>query len=422
MNRRRLTPLPDGVMLIIPTRIMPFVTSPLISVPGKLRMGMDLVIPRRRDCADESVAAFVRRRLGNEALEKIAEPLMSGIHVSDPEMQSLLGTFPRFRAMEEKYRSLILGMLAGKRARRTVALVAPQANGDGTGGRPGAMPVARRGDYSMGANGRHGLAGQPGSATAHSPSAASTLFVTLRDGLGSLVDALGKELQGEVFLGTQATALERQGNRYVVRTEHGQTFAADAVVLATPAYVSAQLATSIAPQLAGLLGCIRYVSTATISLGYRAADAEECLHGFGYVVPRQEHRQIAACTWTSTKFDHRAPSGMALVRCFAGGPGHEEQVDLPDEDLVRLARLEMAQLMGLQAEPVLTRVFRWRRSNPQYDVGHLDRVKEMHALCAAQPGLSITGSAYEGVGVPDCVHQGQFAAGHTLNYLLGRAA
>jgi oxygen-dependent protoporphyrinogen oxidase len=232
-----------------------------------------------------------------------------------------------------------------------------------------------------------------------------------------MIDALARELRGQVLVGAQAVELRRAGEGFAVRTKDGRTVSADAVVLAAPAYASAQLLAGLAPQLAGLLGHIRYVSTATISLGYRAGDAEDRLHGFGYVVPRQEGRKISACTWTSTKFDHRAPRDMALVRCFAGGPGHEEQVDLPDEELVRLARLEMAQLMGLQAEPVLARVFRWRRSNPQYDVGHLDRVREIHSLCAAQPGLFITGAAYEGVGVPDCVHQGQLAARRTLDYL-----
>ncbi|HEX9115960.1 MAG TPA: protoporphyrinogen oxidase, partial [Anaerolineae bacterium] len=178
-----------------------------------------------------------------------------------------------------------------------------------------------------------------------------------------------------------------------------------------------ELIAGIAPELAQALAAIRYVSTATISLGYRAADVGHLLKGFGYVVPRQEHRQVSACTWTSTKFNHRAPEGMALVRCFVGGPGHEELVDLSDDELVALARREMKEIMGLDAQPVISRIFRWRRANPQYDVGHLDRMQQMRSLAAAQPGLFITGSAYDGVGIPDCVRQGRQCASVVLAYL-----
>ncbi|HEX9114543.1 MAG TPA: protoporphyrinogen oxidase, partial [Anaerolineae bacterium] len=355
VNHRRLTPLPDGVMLIIPTRIMPFVTSPLISWPGKLRMGMDLLIPRRPDDADESIADFVRRRLGREALAKIAEPLLSGIHVSDPEMQSLLGTFPRFRALEVNHRSLILGMLAGKRR------PAAGNHGNGTGGGNG-----------------------------HSPSGPTSLFMSLRGGLSRLVETLQAALTGQVLTGVQATAVTRaEDGRFLVQTADGQALRGDAVVLASPAYVSGELIAGMAPELAQALAAIRYVSTATISLGYRAADVSHLLKGFGYVVPRQEHRQVSACTWTSTKFNHRAPEGMALVRCFVGGPGHEELVDLSDDELVALARREMKEIVGLDAQPVISRIFRWRRANPQYDVGHLDRMQQMRSLTATQPGLFI---------------------------------
>ncbi len=400
LNQQRLTPLPDGVMLIVPTRIMPFVTSPLISWPGKLRMGMDLFLPRRHDNADESVADFVRRRLGQEALDKIAEPLMGGIHVSDPEMQSLLGTFPRFRKLEMEHRSLVLGMLAGKR-RRLAAPARP-------GGKGAAAP----------ANGQNGHHGNGSSA----PAGPSSLFISLRDGLGRLVEKVSAALTGEVLTGTGAEALARTPDgQYRVRTTGGRTLLADAVVLAAPAYVSGDLVHDIAPELAGMLRGIRYVSTATISLGFRAAEAGP-LNGFGYVVPRREGRQVSACTWTSTKFDYRAPADGILLRCFVGGPGKEGLVDLGDAELLAVARRELAEIMGLRAEPVLSRIYRWRRANPQYDVGHLERVALMQSLAAAQPGLYITGSAYEGVGVPDCVHQAQQAAARLVRDLASQTA
>ena len=380
LNRGRLTPLPDGVMLIVPTRIAPFLTSPLISWPGKVRMGLDLFIPPRRGGGDESVADFVRRRLGQEALDKIAEPLMSGIHVSDPEQQSLLGTFPRFRDLELRYGSLIRGMLAARRAARP-----PRSSGSGP----------------------------------------SSMFITLRGGMGQLVQALGRALTGgQVVTGARVVGLERQdgeGDRkdrpYRVRTADGATFEAHAVVLATPAYVSAELVSSLAPSLADALRGIRYVSTATISLGFRRADVAHPLDGFGFVVPRRERRRISACTWTSTKFHHRAPPQALLLRCFVGGPGREELVELGDEELLALVRQELSAIMGLHARPTLTRIFRWHKANPQYDVGHLDRVGEMYALCEAQPGLFITGSAFEGVGLPDCVRQGQQTASKVFSYI-----
>jgi len=381
LNRGRLTPLPDGVMLIVPTRITPFLTSPLISWPGKVRMGLDLFIPSRHDGDDESVANFVRRRLGQEALDKIAEPLMSGIHVSDPERQSLLGTFPRFRDLELKYGSLIRGMLAARRAPQP-----PRSSDSGP----------------------------------------SSMFITLRQGLGQFTQSLERALTGgQVITGTRVVGLERgdgEGDHgdhpyYRVRTGDGATSEAHAVILTTPAFVSAELVSDLAPSLADALRGIRYVSTAVITLGFRRADVAHPLDGFGFVVPRRERRKVFGCTWTSTKFHHRAPPEALLLRCFVGGPGREEVVELSDEELMALVRQELGVIMGLHAPPTLTRIFRWPKANPQYDVGHLDRVREMHALCETQPGLFITGSAFEGVGLPDCVRQGQQAASRVFSYV-----
>lgn len=384
LNRGRLTPLPDGVMLIVPTRIAPFLISSLISWPGKVRMGLDLFIPPRRDGGDESVADFVRRRLGQEALDKIAEPLMSGIHVSDPERQSLLGTFPRFRDLELQHGSLIRGMLAQRR--RTTKDEGRTAN-DGRGSSSVVGP--------------------------------SSLFITLRGGLGQLVQALERALtSGQVVTGARVVGLERQdGVGYRVCTANGATFEAHAVVLATPAFVSAELVSGLIPSLADALTGIRYVATATISLGFRRADVAHPLDGFGFVVPRRERLRVFGCTWTSTKFHHRAPPQALLLRCFVGGPGREELVALRDEELLALVCQELGEIMGLHAQPTLTRVFRWHKANPQYDVGHLDRVREMYAWCEAQPGVFITGSAFEGVGLPDCVRQGKQTASKVLSYM-----
>jgi oxygen-dependent protoporphyrinogen oxidase len=405
LTHGRLTPLPDGVMLIIPTRITPFVTSSLISWPGKIRMGLDLLIPRRKGSTDESVADFVRRRLGREALEKIAEPLMGGIHVSDPELQSLLGTFPRFRDLEIKHRSLILGMLAQKR-RSTRQTPRPAA----------AAPVHP--------------AGPPLDAPAP-----TTTFITLRGGLGQLTAAVEAALTGNLLTGTRVTAVRRttlpagdagpsgvgtsgkNETGYAVHMVGGRTLYARALVLATPAYVSSGLVTGFAPDLAGMLSAIRYVSTATVSLGYRAADVRHPLNGFGLVIPSSEGRQISACTWSSTKFNYRAPKDGVLLRCFVGGPGHEELVDLSDQELKTLARRELQDIMGIAAGPLVERVFRWRKANPQYDVGHLERMQSLRVRCKQEPGLFVAGGAFDGVGVPDCVRQGKAAAQEALAFL-----
>jgi len=362
----RLRKMPDGLMLIVPTRFMPFVTSDLISWPGKIRMGLDLVIPRRTDESDESLADFIRRRLGQEALDVLAEPMMAGIHVSDAETLSLKATFPRFIDIERQYGSLTRGMIAARRARSAAAN--GQANGAGK----------------------------------------TTVFMTLRGGLQELVAALRGALRGTIITGQGVAELRREADGYALALDDGRILAADAVVLATPAYAAADLLRPRHPELAGMLDAIRYVSTATVSLGYDAATFDHPLDGFGFVVPRKEPTRLLAATWTSTKFTHRARPGTVLLRAFIGGPRREDLVDLDDEALVGLVREELRVIMGVRAEPSVARVYRWPRGNPQYDVGHLERVDRIEALCPL--GLYLTGSAYRGVGIPDCVKQGQATA------------
>ncbi|MFQ6059182.1 MAG: protoporphyrinogen oxidase [Anaerolineae bacterium] len=373
----RLHELPEGVMLIVPTRFAPFLRSSLLSLSGKLRMGLDLVIPPKRDDDDESLADFVRRRLGSEALEKIAEPLMAGIHVADPERLSLKATFPRFIELEKKHGSLIRGMLA---QRRRAAARGP----DG----------ARR-RWSM--------------------------FVSLRGGLTELVEALvGRLSAGSLMAGRRVVGLSRPlggAAPYTVHLDDGTSLRADAVVLATPAYITAHLLEGLNPSLAGALRAIPYVSTATVSLGYKRADLIHPLDGFGFVVPKRENRKIMACTWTSAKFDGRAPHDHVLLRGFIGGTRAEHLVELDDEAMVRMVQEELRAIMGVTAEPVLARVYRWEKASPQYEVGHLERVAALEAMCAPHPGLFLTGSAYRGVGIPDCIHDGALTAERVLRFV-----
>jgi oxygen-dependent protoporphyrinogen oxidase len=355
----RVEPLPEGFLLLAPTDLGALLASRLFSWPGKLRMALDLVLPRRPTAGDESVADFVRRRLGREALERVAEPLLGGIYTADAERLSLHATMPRFAELEARHRSLILGLRATSSARAAGAR------------------------YS--------------------------LFVAPAGGMGALVDALARRLpEGVVRLRAGASGLARDGGRWRLRAG-GEPLDADAVVLATPASAAATLLAPLDQELARLLASIDYASSATITLGFRSADAS-ALRGFGFVVPRREQRALLACTYASRKFPHRAPEGHELVRAFVGGALRPELLELDDGALVATVRHELETLVGLGATPTLVRVHRHPRAMPQYAIGHLERVAAIEQRAAALPGLRLAGAAYRGVGIPDCVRSGEAAA------------
>lgn len=376
LNDGRPTPLPDGVLLIVPTKFMPFALSPLISPLGKLRMGLDLIIPPKQDDEDETLADFIQRRLGSEALDKIAEPLMSGIYNAEAERQSLLATFPRFRAIEQKHGSLIKGMLAARRAR---------ANSKGPS-----------------ANGRKPI----------------STFISFQSGMQELVEGLRSRLAGECRLQTAVQTIQPQANgRYELLLNDGTSLLADAVILAVPAYVAADLLAESAPEAAAGLQKIRYVSTGTISLAFHRAEIAHPLNGFGLVIPRSEKRTINAVTWTSTKFDQRAPEERVLLRVFFGGSRTPHMMEVDDRDLLAAVRLELQEIMGITVAPLFHRIYRWHRANPQYDVGHLQRVEAVEN--ALPPNLYVTGSPYRGIGIPDCVRQAQETAVALANVIRG---
>jgi len=373
LKNGKLTPFPGGYRLTVPTEFIPFALSRLISPWGKLRMGLDLLIPPRRENGDESLASFIRRRLGQEALDKIGGPMMAGIYVADPERLSMQSTFPQFLQMEQKYGSLIRAMRQAKQNR-------PTANGSGK------KPA---------------------------------MFNSLRGGMGELVDTLVSQLEGDLRPGCRVVCLRYLAPGFKVTTDSCGALTTDAVVLATPAFVAANLLESVDPQLTELLRQIRYVSTATVSLGFRRADVagQHSFDGFGFMIPKSEGRQILACTWSSTKFDHRTANDDILVRVFVGGEGNENLVTLPDEDLVKLVRQELAGIMGVTATPTTHKIFRWVKGNAQYDVGHLERVAKIETLAARVPGLYLTGSAFRGIGIPDCVSNAQATVDQLLEKL-----
>lgn len=380
LSRGTLHELPEGFMLMIPTSFTPFLKSSLISLPGKLRMAVDLFLPRKRSGEEESLAQFVRRRLGNEALEKIAEPLVAGIHAGTPETMSLISTFPRFIQLEEEYRSLILGMMARKRKARQLAQ-------------------------------RHS-------------GPKRTMFMALVGGMMELTDALSTRLDERSLLShKKVVRIHRRGDSdphhptYEVHVEGGETMRANCVILATPVHVTAGLLKEMDETLSEVLSSIPSVSTATISLVYRGNEIHHPLNGFGFIVPRTEKRKVMASTWTSTKFTHRSPPGFVLLRAFVGGAQNEDLLNVDDEPMIEMVREELRDIMGITADPILTRIYRWEKSMPQYRLGHAQKLAQLEEGLLRYPGLYITGCAYRGIGISDCINDGEITAEKTLKYL-----
>ena len=374
----KLVTMPDGLSLMIPTKFLPFALTPLFSLPGKIRMAFDLLIPKKQDNGDESLASFVRRRMGEEALNKMAEPMLAGIYASDPEKMSITSTFPMFVETEKKYRSLILGMLARKKAML--------------------MNAVKR------------------------PSSAYSLFMTLKDGLGEMVDAVIKKSPDIQFKsGTKVVGIERNKEKWHLKLDDGSENQVDAVIVATPGTVTAKLLQNITPDSAELLNSIHYVSTATVTLGYKKEGFSHSLDGFGFVVPKAEGCSILACTWTSSKFPHRAPKDYVMLRCYVGGALQEEIAEKDTETLETLVRKDLQQIMGITETPIFCKVFKNNKSNVQYHVNHSQKIDSIMEDLKNYPGLFLAGSAYRGIGIPDCIQNGNLAAESALKFVNGKS-
>lgn len=369
--------LPEGLRLITPTKLRSFLSSPVMSPGGKARMLLDLVKPARRTPTDESLAAFVRARFGEEALHRLAEPLLAGIYSADPEKQSMLATFPQLRALEERYGSVIRG------ARKSVAATS-------VSGRVAA------GDQSH-----------------------TSPFLTLRGGMGRLVEVLADRLDGHVQTGHRVLRIvpsSRPLSHYQVELDDGTALDAHSVIVTAPAFVAADLIASWQPELSTKLRGIPYVSTGTICLGYRREDIHRPFAGFGLVIPRSERRSLNAITVCSEKFADRAPPGQVLLRVFFGGFRNQHLLDESDGRLLDLVRSDLYDLVGIDAPPRFARIYRWLHASPQYHVGHQDLVAEIARL--SPPHLWLCGPAYYGVGIPDCVRQAKSAAEQVFGHLL----
>ena len=377
LRGRRLLPIPEGYQLLAPSRILPFAASPILDLGGKLRAACDLVLPRGPAAEDESLASFVRRRFGQETLERLAQPLLAGIYNADPERLSLRATMPRFLELERKHRSVILGLMLARRR---------------------ASQVARTGVSGA----RYGL------------------FVTLKNGLQTLTDRLASTLpSGSLRLGTKVARIDPgdrdaaagrtggTGPPWRVTTYRGESFAADAVVLAMPACAAALLVRPFDDGLGGLLGDVAYGGAATVSLAFRRSDVPHPLDAFGFVVPRCEGRRLVACTFSHVKFPGRAPEGTVLLRAFLDGRTAGEHGPL---ELERIVRDELRDILGITAPPRFARSFVHQRAMAQYEVGHLARVAAIETGLSRHAGLALAGNGLRGVGIPDCARSGETAA------------
>jgi len=362
----RLLPVPDGLHLMAPSRLLPFLASPLLSWPGKLRVAMEPLVPRRRDAGDESLADFVRRRLGTEALTRLAQPMVGGVYTADPEKLSLRATMPRFVELEERYGSVIRGMVAARRA--------------GAGG----VGAARGPRYE--------------------------LFVTLRGGLEDLTRRLVALLPaGTLRLRSAVSRIARAPQSWIV-TVGEERLEADALCIATPAFVAAPMLEGVSAALASELAAIEHASSATVNLVYRRADVGDPLAAFGFVVPAIERLPIIACTYSSRKYAERASDDKVLLRAFVGGALFPEHLALDDTALVDSAHGCLARLLRINARPLEALVSRYPRAMPQYHVGHLARLERIEVGLLAFPTLALAGNAYRGTGIPDCIASGEDAA------------
>jgi oxygen-dependent protoporphyrinogen oxidase len=377
----KLLPVPDGFGLMAPGRLFPLLASPILSVRGKIRMLMDLVLPRKSDDTDESLASFVRRRMGREALDRLIQPLVGGIYTANPSELSLKATLPQFPAMERDHRSLILGAL--RQAKQA------KENERGVSGA------------------RYGL------------------FASFAEGMDTLPRALADALPPRTI--RTNTAVRRiirpeGGKPWRVELLDGPPIEASGVILTTEAHASARLIDGFDPELALQLRSIPYASSAIVTIAFRRDQIHHPLNGFGAVVPMVEGRSILAVSFLSVKFPRRAPDGTVLMRVFVGGATQPALFDLEDDELKTLVQGELGGLLGITGPPILAEVARHPRAMPQYTLGHLDRVAIIQQQAAKHSRLILAGNAFGGVGLPDCVRSGLDAAGKLILALADPAA
>ncbi len=379
LARRKLHEMPDGVMMFAPTKFVPFATTGLFTPMGKARMGMDLVIPKKRvaegELNDETLESFVVRRMGRECLDRLAEPLVGGVHASDPAVMSLAATFPRLLEMEQRHGSLMLAFLESRRKIEEMRRKYPP--------KPG-VPMR-------------------------------TFFSSFKGGMQQLTDAMADAIgRDDIQTGTAVVRLERSGSAWRVALADGAVLEADAVIVATEGWAALGLVKDVSPVAAHALAGISHSSSATVSLGFDSEDIGFDLNAFGVLCPQAEHRSLMAATYSSTKWPGRAPADHTLMRGFVGGPHNQEIVQKSDDELVSIVTAELRDILGLRRDPVFARVYRWIAGMPQYTLGHLERVATIQTEMETIPGLALAGGSYTGVGLPNCAESGEAAASKVL--------
>jgi len=362
----RLVEIPAGFSLLAPAHLGPVLRSQLFSPLGKIRIAMEPYIAARTSDDDESLDSFVTRRLGREVLDRVAQALAGGIYTADPKRLSMAATMPRFVEMERRHGSVVKGMRAAENAR-----------------------AAKSSEVS---------------------GARWSLFQSFKNGMATLPETLAARLGGSIRKGADVVGMSRNGNGWRLALASADSIDADAVICAAPAYAAARIVAAIAPDTAKILRAISYASAATVNLTFRESDFDGQPRAFGFVVPASEHRRIIAGSFSSFKFEGRAPAGAILARAFVGGEMNRAMMSLSDDEMAAAVRDEFRELLGVSAAPGIAEVRRWPDSMPQYEVGHLERVAEIERVVAEIPSFAIAGAAYRGVGIPDCVRSGEDAA------------
>ncbi len=381
----RLIEMPDGIMMFAPTKLIPLATTALYSWGAKIRMALDLVLPRKVRWAegetaqdhDETLESFVVRRMGREALDRLAEPLVGGVHASDPREMSLAATFPNLLEMEQKFGSLILGFLDQRTMVEEMRKKYPP--------KPGAKP--------------------------------RTFFSSFKTGMAQLPETMADKVGRErVRTGALVEGIGRGEDGYTVTLAGGERVTGDAVIVATEAWAAAELLAPVEPEIGALVGTIPCSTSATVPMAFRAEDCPFDTRFFGILCPLIERKSVLAVTLSSSKWPDRAPDGTVLLRGFVGGPVNQAIMEKSDDELIEIVRAQIAEMLGMRpdVQPIFARVYRWTGGMPQYTLGHLDRVDAIEAAVAATPGLGVAGGGYRGVGIPNCIESGERAASKIL--------
>ena len=368
----KLHSMPGGSIMGIPTEVGPFLTTGLFSIPGKLRAAADFILPRSESGKDQSLGEFFRRRLGDEVVENLIEPLLSGIYAGDIDQLSLMSTFPQFYEVEQKYRSLIIGMKKSTPSQPKTPVNKEKAKG---------------------------------------------AFLTFKTGLQSFAEAIEAKIDPKTILkGHRVDKITKHGSKYDVYLNNGETLVADSIIAATPHKITQSMFADY--HFFDPFKSVPSTSVATVALAFPEEAVKNDIDGTGFVVSRNSDYSITACTWTHKKWAHSTPKGKVLLRCYVGRAGEETIVDLSDDRIIKIVLDDLKKTMDITMNPDFSIISRWQNSMPQYTVGHKQRLTDILAHMNAElPGVFLAGASYGGVGLPDCIDQGEAAVQNVLNYL-----